>query len=579
MQSMSATSRSTTSTSPFELQPLVEFTRTINSSFDIDFILNNILFTLMGKLRFTRGMIFLREEQNTFRVAKVKGIREIKENEKVVISPASITEVSVDSLDEEKFPWLTQLQQMGISHIQDLTVQNKLIGIVCLGKRIGDNTFTASEEIFFRSLVNISATAIQKTAILEELKEANRNLDYRIQELNTLFELSKEFSSVIRHDQVVKVLVFSLLGHLGTNRYLICVDNNGQCEVIASRLPVKEVKPEVLRDLMKCTKPEIITEATGKFEPETFRCLYDYDINLVVPMTRQGITKGVMLLGKRMTAVPYTQNDFEFLSSLGNLAMTSIENIQLFEEMLEKQRLEEELKIAHEIQQGLLPKTLPKIPRYQIAACTLASKQVGGDYYDVVQLDDYRYLLVIADVSGKGTPAALLMANLQATIRAIAPLDITIADATSRVNDLIYDNTSADKFITFFWAILDVKENTLKYVNAGHNPPYFIKTDGSITRLEKGGMILGVLRSVTKYEHDIISIEPGDLFVMFTDGISEAMNRQLEEYGEERLEELIRAKSTDTAKEILDSIVNSVQNYADPTNQSDDITALIMKAT
>lgn len=575
---MSVTNRLTTSSSPFELQPLVEFTRTINSSFDIDFILNNILFTLMGKLLFTRGVIFLHEDHNTFRVAKVKGMHEIKENETMQISPEPIAEISVDSLDKETFPWLTQLQRMGISHIQDLTVQNKLIGIVCLGKRIGDSTFTASEEIFFRSLVNISATAIQKTAILEELKEANRNLDYKIQELNTLFELSKEFSSVIRRDQVVKVLIFSLLGHLGTNRYLICVDNNGQCEVIASRLPVKEVKQEVLHDLMKCTKPEIINETTGMFQPDTFRCLYEYDINLVVPMTRQGITKGIMLLGKRMTAVPYTQKDLEFLSSLGNLAMTSVENIQLFEEMLEKQRLEEELKIANEIQQGLLPKTLPTIPGYQIAACTIASKQVGGDYYDIVQLNENRYLLVIADVSGKGTPAALLMANLQATIRALAPLDITIADATSRVNDLIYDNTSADKFITFFWAILDAKENTLKYVNAGHNPPYYIRADGSVHRLEKGGMILGVLRSVTKYEHDVISMESGDLFVLFTDGISEAMNRQLEEYGEERLEELIREKNGEPAQEILDSIVRSVQHYADPTNQSDDITALVLKA-
>jgi len=575
---MSVTNRPTTLSSPFELQPLVEFTRTINSSFDIDFILNNILFTLMGKLRFTRGVIFLREEINTFRVAKVKGMHEIKENETMQISPEPIAEISVDSLDKETFPWLTQLQQMGISHIQDLTVQNKLIGIVCLGKRIGDNTFTASEDIFFRSLVNISATAIQKTAILEELKEANRNLDYKIQELNTLFELSKEFSSVIRHDQVIKVLIFSLLGHLGTNRYLICVDTNGQCEVIASRLPVKEVKQEVLHDLMKCIKPEIITETTGMFQPDTFRCLHEYDINLVVPMARQGITKGVMLLGRRMTGVPYTQKDLEFLSSLGNLAMTSLENIQLFEEMLEKQRLEEELKIAYEIQQGLLPKTLPTIPGYQISACTIASKQVGGDYFDIVQLGENRYLIVIADVSGKGTPAALLMANLQATIRALAPLDITIADATSRVNDLIYDNTSADKFITFFWAILDAKENTLKYVNAGHNPPYYIKADGSVHRLEKGGIILGVLRSVAKYEHDVISMKSGDLFVLFTDGISEAMNRQLEEYGEERLEELIRGKNAEPAQEILDSIVHSVQQYADPTNQSDDITALVLKA-
>ncbi len=574
---MSLSSTTTKPSSPFELQPLVEFTRTINSSFDIDFILNNILFTLMGKLRFTRGMILLREDGDNFRVAKVKGIHEIKENEYLKISPEPDLEITVSSIDDKQFPWLTSICGSGITHMLDLTVRNKLIGIVCLGKRYGDKEFSPSEEIFFRSLVNISATAIEKTSILEELKTANRNLDSRIQELNTLFEMSKEFGAVIQRDQLVKVLVFSLLGHLGTNRYLIAVKNNDSAEVIASRLPVKEVKQSVLLDLLKCEKPEIVADNKDLFEPDTHRCLNEYDIAIIVPMTIQGITRGVMLLGKRMAGVPYSVKDLEFLSSLGNLAMISLENIRLFEETLEKQRLEEELKIAHEIQRGLLPKSLPEIENYQIAAKTIASKQVGGDYFDMVQLDDHRYLLVIADVAGKGTPAALLMSNLQATIRALAPLDITIADATARVNDLIYDNTSADKFITFFWAILDTKENTLKYVNAGHNPPYYLKADSTVHRLDKGGMILGVLKSVVTYEHEVISLQPGDIVVMFTDGISEAMNSQNEEFGEEELEKILRTHAPEPAKSILDRVIQSVQEYADPTNQSDDITALVLK--
>ncbi len=575
---MSVPETSTKSPSPFELQPLVEFTRTINSSFNIDFILNNVLFTLMGKLRFTRGLILLREEGNNFRVAKAKGIRDLQENEILHISPEPTSEITVDSMDENQFPWLTRLYRNEITHILDLTVRNNLIGIVCLGKRFGEKKFAPSEDIFFRSLVNISATAIEKTAILEELKKANRNLDNRIQELNTLFEMSKEFGAVIKRDQLVKVLVFSLLGHLGTNRYLIAVQNNDNCEVIASRLPVKEVKQTVLHDLIKCRQPVIVAAKPDLFEQDTYRCLNDYAIEIVVPMTIQGITRGVMLLGKRMTGASYTIKDLEFLSSLGNLAVISLENIRLFEETLEKQRLEEELKIASEIQQGLLPKSLPIIPRYQIAAQTIASKQVGGDYFDVVKLDDHRYLHVIADVSGKGTPAALLMSNLQATIRALAPLDITISDATARVNDLIYDNTSADKFITFFWAILNTKDNTLKYVNAGHNPPFYLKADGSVHRLEKGGMILGVLRSVVTYEHEIIPLASGDTIVTFTDGITEAMNSQQEEYGEEHLERVLRKLRSKSAQEIMDGIIASVREFSDPTNQSDDITAMVIKA-
>ncbi len=575
---MSVVNQNTQTSSPFELQPLVEFTRTINSSFDIDFILNNVLYTLMGKLRFTRGLILLRENGTTYRVAKAKGIHDIREQEHLEISPEPEMQISIHSHDYQQFPWLTRLQNSGLTHILDLTVRGKLIGIVCLGKRIGEQQFSPSEEIFFRSLVNISATAIEKTSILEELKEANRNLDSRIQELNTLFEMSKEFGAVIEREQLIKVLVFSLLGHLGTNRYLIAVKENDRCEVIASRLPVKEVKQTVLHDLLRCIKPVIVTDSPDTFEPDTYRCLDDYAISVIVPMTIQGVTRGVMLLGKRMTGAPYSEKDLEFLSSLGNLAMISMENIRLFEETLEKQRLEEELKIAHQIQQGLLPKSIPAIPRYQLAAKTIASRQVGGDYFDIVQLDDHRYLLVIADVSGKGTPAALLMANLQATIRALAPLDITIADATGRVNDLIYDNTSADNFITFFWGILNTEDNTLKYVNAGHNHPFYCKADGTVRRLDKGGMILGVVRSMITYEHEIIHLDPGDTVVMFTDGVSEAMNAENEEYSEERIENVMLHNECESAGSLLDDIFASVQEFADPDNQSDDITALVLKA-
>jgi phosphoserine phosphatase RsbU/P len=564
--------------SPFELQPLVEFTRTINSSFDIDFILNNVLFTLMGKLRFTRGIILLLERDSVFRVAKVKGMRSVRENDTIEVDPEPKYPLTVDSADEGQFPWLAGLHAMGITHIYDLTVRGNLIGLAALGNRYGTAAFTPSEEIFLHSLINISATAIEKTAILEKLNETNRALDNRVQELNTLFEMSKEFGSTIEREQLVKVLVFSLLGHLGTNRYLIAVRADGRCEVIASRLPVREVTQTVLKDLMQCRKPIVVRDAIDSFDEDTQRCLKEYQIAVVVPMAVKGETQGIMLLGRRMTGAEYSIKDLEFLSSLGNLAMMSLENIRLFEAMLEKQRLEEELKIAREIQLGLLPKALPTIDRYQIAARMIPSKEVGGDYYDVVRLDDYRYLLAVADVSGKGTPAAMLMANIQATIRALAPLDITIAGATARVNELIYDNTAADKFITFFWAILDTENNTLKYVNAGHNMPFYLGSDGGVRRLDKGGMILGVMRSNVQYEHEIIDIRTGDSLIVFTDGISEAMNPAGEEFTEKRLEALVCDNRSRSAVDLLDTIVNSVRGFAGPATQSDDITALIVKA-
>jgi phosphoserine phosphatase RsbU/P len=561
--------------SPFDLQPLVDFTRTINSSFDLEFILNNVLFTLMGKLLFTRGAVLLREENEIFRVAKVKGLQGMKKGDKITISP--LPQAFGISNETDHFPWIGIFRTNELTHILDLTVRDELIGLIALGKRISGRSFDEREEVFLRSLVNIAATAIEKAKILVELREANRKLDNRLQELNTLFEISKEFGTIFRRDQLVKILVFSLLGHLGLNRYVIAMKKDDRCEVLASRFPVEEVKQTVLHDTMNIVEPSLVSSVESRLQPDTRRCLADNKIEAIIPMTIQGETRGIMLLGQRMVAGTYTATDLEFLSSLANLAIISIENIRLFEETLEKQRLEEELKIAREIQQNLLPKAFPPTPGYLLAANTISSKQVGGDYFDIVKLDEHRTLLVIADVSGKGTPAALLMSNLQATIRALAPLDISITEATARVNELIYDNTAADKFITMFWAILDVENHTLKYVNAGHNPPYHIKSDGTVDRLEKGGMILGVMRSLARYEHDLIALSPEDMVVFFTDGITEAIGPGGEEYGEERLERFLKENARLTPNDMLQALVASVNAFSGGSLQSDDITALILK--
>ncbi len=166
-------------------------------------------------------------------------------------------------------------------------------------------------------------------------------------------------------------------------------------------------------------------------------------IEAIVPMQVQNESKGVIGLGRKMSGEEYRKGDLEFLYSLGNLAIISLENARLFQEALEKQRLEDELLIAREIQRNLLPTHLPEIKGFAICAVNIPSKQVGGDYYDIVSLSDSKVVLAIADVSGKGTPASLLMANLQASIRALVPFDLPLAELTRRVNELIVETNSS----------------------------------------------------------------------------------------------------------------------------------------
>jgi sigma-B regulation protein RsbU (phosphoserine phosphatase) len=299
-------------------------------------------------------------------------------------------------------------------------------------------------------------------------------------------------------------------------------------------------------------------------------------IEVIVPMQMQGKTKGLIILGKRISNVGYTDADIEFIFSVGSLAIISLENRRLFLEALEKQKLEEELDIAREIQRNLLPQKIPDYKNFDIVGVNVSSKQVGGDYYDIIELENDNCCIAIADVSGKGVPASLLMANMQAFLQVICRQNIPLDTATGLINDLISKNTSDGRFITFFWGILNDETKTFKYVNAGHNPPLLVR-NGIITKLEIGGMILGVMKTIVPYKSESVQLQKDDVLVMFTDGISEAMNKKGEEFSDESLEKISLEMANESAENILKRIQSEVQKFADGANQSDDITLVVVK--
>ena len=316
----------------------------------------------------------------------------------------------------------------------------------------------------------------------------------------------------------------------------------------------------------------------GKEQLENeFKKLYEIGVELIIPMQIQGKTKGLILLGKRINNQPYNETDIEFIYSVGGLAIISLENKRLFLEELEKRKLEEELDLARDIQRNLLPLNIPRFDNFDIAALNISSKQVGGDYYDVIPLDEDNFCIAIADVSGKGVPASLMMANIQAFLQVICKQGMKIDEATGLINDLISENTTDGRFITFFWGIVNIKKNTLTYVNAGHNPPLLIR-DGKIHKLEKGGIILGVMKTDIPYISEEVKLKKEDMILLFTDGVSEAMNINREEFSDERLESAALSLKDKPAEVIMNGIKSEVQNFASGVTQSDDITMLVLKA-
>jgi sigma-B regulation protein RsbU (phosphoserine phosphatase) len=238
-------------------------------------------------------------------------------------------------------------------------------------------------------------------------------------------------------------------------------------------------------------------------------------------------------------------------------------------------RSQEEAKTARNIQMNFLPKSNPEIAGYEIAGKSVPAFNVGGDYYDFIRLDDHRLAIGIGDVSGNGLAASLVMANLQATIRGQAFYDIDPGVCLERANRLLFGSTDARTFISLFFGILDSQKNTLAYANAGQDPPMLFSADGRSELLKKRGIALR-MKNDAAYEQEEIALNPGDRLLMYTDGITEAMNNSKEEFGTERLRELMSRWKGMSAPGVIDQIIENVISHVGSLAQNDDMTLVVL---
>ena len=242
----------------------------------------------------------------------------------------------------------------------------------------------------------------------------------------------------------------------------------------------------------------------------------------------------------------------------------------------EKEKLETEVKLARLVQTALLPRKSPQVPGYDIAGKTIPAQMVGGDYFDFIPLDRNRTALCLGDVSGKGLAAALLMANLQATLRGQILLGPSPKQCLIGSNKLLYEITSPETFITLFYAILDNEKNLLNFCNGGHNTPLIFLDHQEPLRLETGGVALGVMEEFS-FEEETVPLQPGNVLVVYSDGITEAMDADGEQFGEERLVTLVKEYQHESAADLIEAIITEVKSYSSSTPQVDDMTMIVIK--
>jgi sigma-B regulation protein RsbU (phosphoserine phosphatase) len=560
----------------FELRTLLDTSRMLIESHDLDFVLSNLLLISMGKLFALRATILLWDPvKKHYQVAKNKGKTGLFEGQTLKLDLADeIKGASVITASSSEYNALPEpFRHQDYCAMFNMRTSNQHVGYLCMGAKASKEPYAPHELDFIENLVNISAVAISNSQLVKQLRSTNVQLDRRIQEMHTLFDLSKEFNATVDLEPILRIFKFALLGQMFIRSFFFLLrrHESGPEVVVQNGMKGTFVEPE-MHELLKSTQSYMrVTDSLR----QRFSILEDNGIEALIRLELQDET-AIMGVGKRATGEPYSDSDFNFLSSLGNLAMLSIQKTYLLRERIEKERLEEELSIARTIQEKLLPDPLPTVSGLQIAASNVPSYQVGGDYFDVIKKGN-EICLAIADVTGKGIPASLLMANLQAMLHVLTPVGNSLAEATGRINDIIYENTPSDKFISFFWGTYDEQSARLKYANAGHNPPMLLNSQNSIPQLlSHGGVLLGAMPTLMTYSTGEVQLQPGDIVVMYTDGVSEAMSEAEEEYGEERLLSCLQKNTSLDAQGILYAILEDVKEFTN--NQySDDITVLVLK--
>ncbi|MFN3781434.1 MAG: PP2C family protein-serine/threonine phosphatase, partial [Candidatus Kapaibacteriota bacterium] len=439
-------------------------------------------------------------------------------------------------------------------------------------------TDLSDEERHYLSLVcNLTANALEIAEGYETIRKANSELQKRNQLLSTIFEMSRDFSLPLSKEEIANHLKFRILGQLLVNKFAFFYKDNDKIEVLINLFD-QDFNVEQISGLFSLSSI-VSCEVLDKFDRERYSIFFENNqTELIYPIMYHNLTRGIFLLGRKYIGEPYTPEDISFIEALGGTVIRAIENFRLFQQEVEKKQIEKELELALEIQKNLLPKKIPEIIGLDVWGLSIPSRAVGGDYFDIIKIDDATIYVAIADVSGKGVPAALLMANLQSALKALTTLGLSILEIVKLLNSIIYENTSPDIFITFFLCRYNSYTKELEYINAGHNPPILYRLNkDEFFQLNKGGIFLGFSDSSINYETGKFLLERGDLLIIYTDGLTEASGSDLTEFGLERLKVFLKSMYTKSAKEICDDLIKEIYHFCNSKDLKDDLTLIVMK--
>lgn len=396
--------------------------------------------------------------------------------------------------------------------------------------------------------------------------ELQKQVEKKELQLNALLEITQAINSNVSEESLYKIFNFTLRSNLNIRKLtLFVLDDAWNCKV--SFGTSKSYADSILEDSIRMiTKIHRLTDFVNSGFDE---------FDMVIPVSHKDNTLALVFVG----GIDNHHVDLEheetvkFIQALSNIIIVAIENKKLARRQLEQEAYRKELEIASDVQQYLFPEKLPNTERLKVEASYLPHDRVGGDYYDYIPINKNQFLICVADVSGKGVPAALMMSNFQASLRTLLRQTPNITEIIEALNYQVMENTNGEKFITFFGAIYDVSLRTLIYVNAGHNPP-ILWSKGRIRLLEEGSTVLGAMDPLPFINEGFISDLDEFLLFCYTDGLTETLNEQELEFGSERLIEYFSKNHHKDLRTIHQDIIVDLDTFKGRNSYRDDITML-----
>jgi phosphoserine phosphatase RsbU/P len=566
---------------------LLEAARTFNDTNDYEELMHLVLQLVLTAVNAEAALVFRIDHERTdmkmrlMTAADQKVIEFRRELGPGVFSwvaqyrePIIIDDARSDPRTDPEIARSTGLEVRSIISLP-LVGKGKMIGVVEAFNKL-DGGFTSADLDILTGLNNQIAVAIDNAHLYRELKR-------EALEKNMLYEVGISMSSSLDLDEVLHKILDALKRVVPFDAggvFLIDPEENKiKSLYIVGYDPIEDEKVQLkvgqglIGHAAKTGEPVIVPDVS--VDPRYVDAHPGTRSEVVAPIKVNERVIGVFNLESNQIDA-FSKRELKLLSAFASQAAISVERARLHERTLNAKKLEEQLNIARAIQQSFLPQRDPAIAGYDVTGRNVSSGEVGGDYYDFISIVGNHTGVVIGDVSGKGIPAALIMASFRASLIAEIRNNYSIRTICAKVNSLLWESLDPGNYVTAVYGVLDSRNHILTFSNCGHNPPVMLRANGTVELMRDGGPVLGVAKD-SVYEERALVVQPGDLVVMYTDGVTEVFDEKGQEFGIDRLVQVIKANRTKPAHDIQDVIYKAVMAFCSPDHIFDDLTMVIIK--